>query len=80
MRHFLLIYDHTKRALINQTEYSATSVDEATTDYQRAEADHGASDDIEIVLIGADSIETVWRTHGHYFSGDDAVERYLTRA
>jgi len=25
---------------------------------------------VEIVLVGADSIETIRQTHGHYFSAD----------
>lgn len=48
--------------------------------YQFGGAAHATDTNIEIVLIGADSIDTIHRTHGHYFSTDDAVERYLTTA
>ena len=80
MQHFLLIYNHADSKLVTQTEFDDGSADEATAAYRDAEAAHATDTNIEIVLIGADSIDTIHRTHGHYFSTDDAVERYLTTA
>ena len=37
---------------------------------ERTEREHGDEPNIEIVLVGSDSIETVHRTHGNYFGED----------
>jgi hypothetical protein len=41
--------------------------EEAAQAYARMEAEHRGDDDVEIVLVGADSIETIRLTHGQYF-------------
>ena len=46
----------------------------AATAYETAEAKYRNNTDVvkfEVVLVGADSIETVKRTHGHYFQDAD---------
>lgn len=68
--HFLLVYSFDDAKLIEQQEF--TESDAATKAYGEAEAryrDH--FDRFEIVLVGADSIETVMKTHGHYFRSSD---------
>ena len=34
-------------------------------------------DDLDIVLVGADSLETVKRTHSSYFETDETLESLL---
>ncbi len=80
MRHFLLIYDHDERRLIDQRDFDGSMADEATAAYREAEREHGRASSIEIVLVGADSIETIHRTHGHYFGATSPVDKYLTPA
>lgn len=64
--HFLLVYSYAEQKLIEQDEF--TDAKDATTAYNDAEGRYrGRSDEFEVVLVGADSIETVMRTHGHYF-------------
>ncbi|MDQ1364907.1 MAG: hypothetical protein QOE07_1966 [Acidimicrobiaceae bacterium] len=50
----------------------------ATDAYKAAEAEYRDDPNIEIVLIGADSLSTVERTHGHYFGHEDRLARYFT--
>ena len=64
--HFLLVYDLRSRALRSAQEF--TSADEAAAAYGRAERAHVGDQGIEIVLVGADSLDTIRQTHGHYFS------------
>ncbi|MHB8631133.1 MAG: hypothetical protein ACYC9W_04310 [Candidatus Limnocylindria bacterium] len=64
--HFLLIYDLRQRRLVDVQTF--TDATEATDAYGRAELEHLNDRDTEIVLVGADSIETIKRTHGHYFT------------
>ncbi|NMO54968.1 hypothetical protein HH310_27765 [Actinoplanes sp. TBRC 11911] len=68
--YFLLVYSFDEGKLIGQQEFTDSNA--ATTAYGQAEADHrGKLDKFEIVLVGADSIETVMKTHGHYFHSSD---------
>jgi hypothetical protein len=82
MQHFLIIYSHKNQTLISAPRvFSDDQVDAATAAYQESEAEYRDSSDVEIVLIGADSIETIQRTHGHYFASvGDRLARYLTPA
>jgi hypothetical protein len=63
--HFLLVYDLSEERLISQMPYY--DVDEALAAYSDCESRYGTDSDKEIVLVGADSIETIMRTHGQYF-------------
>jgi hypothetical protein len=78
VRHFLLIYNHLDRKLVSQSEFDSDNSEAATTAYQNAEREYQDVSDVEIVLVGADSIETIVRTHGHYFSGKSGIDRYLS--
>ena len=64
--HFLLVYSHAEQRLLEQEEFKDST--RATRAYVAAETKHSDNSDYEIVLIGSDSIETVMKTHGHYFS------------
>jgi hypothetical protein len=78
MQHFLLIYDHKEQRLREAREFSASECKQATAAYEEAEYEHQGDANIEIVLIGADSIEVIKRTHGHYFDNTDRLAKYLT--
>ncbi len=72
MIHFLLVYDVKEQRLVSQDSFDNANV--ATAEYAKAEAEHRFDKGFEIVLVGADSIETIMRTHGHYFE-ERALER-----
>lgn len=65
-RYFLLVYDRAARKLVRTDEF--TDVALATAEYDRTEQAHLADEAVEIVLLGADSLDTLKRTHGHYFA------------
>ncbi|MGB5798347.1 MAG: hypothetical protein WBH51_21475 [Mycolicibacter algericus] len=68
--YFLLVYSFAAGRLIEQAEF--TDSENAVERYNATEkAYRGTRDKYEIVLIAADSIETVMTTHGHYFSTFD---------
>lgn len=75
LRHFLLVFDHKQAELIRQDEFE--DVDEAVEAYEACEAEYEQQDKIEVVLIGADSLETVRQTHANYFDGTAALARAL---
>ena len=68
--HFLLTYDVLHQTLIVREFADAA---EATDAYGQAELEHLGDQDLEIVLVGADSLETIKKTHSHYFTKAGAV-------
>jgi hypothetical protein len=63
--YFLLIYNLSTRALEIE-EFGADDVGAAAA-YTECEQRFQDFDDVEVVLVGADSLETVKLTHSHYF-------------
>jgi hypothetical protein len=75
LRSFLLVYnwresrlDHW-RDLDREVRDKKLSPQEARGLYGEYEKRYQQRDGYEVVLIGADSIETVRKTHSHYFGG-----------
>jgi hypothetical protein len=64
--HFLLVYDLRRRELRSAREFR--SADEAARAYGEAEREYISDENVEIVLVGADSLGTIRQTHGHYFN------------
>lgn len=75
--HFLLVYDHVREELVSQDEF--TDAGEAAEAYEALEREHRKDPNLEIVLVGADSIDTIKMTHGNYFNGEGVAdaERHL---
>ncbi len=77
MKHYLLTYSLTAGRVVELREFSDDA--EASAAYVDAEKLSGRDDDLEIVLIGADSGQTLRKTHGHYFDdeGTESTSPYL---
>lgn len=70
IHHFLLVYSYGDGRLVHQNEF--TDEAKAAQAYTEAEREYrDRLNDFEIVLVGSDSIETIMRTHGHYFATVD---------
>lgn len=78
MHYFLLIYNRAHRHL--QTVQEFADRDEAGRAYVAAERAAQGDVGLEIVLIGADSLDTIRRTHGQYFDAPDGRSKYLDAA
>lgn len=76
MVHFLLVFDHSKGVLARSESFA--KADRAAAAYAEAETEYQDSPDMEIVLVGADSIETIYKTHGHYFAESPLASKYLS--
>jgi hypothetical protein len=75
--HFLIVFDHAARNLISVENFVSPA--QALKAYADAEAKHRHEDRLEIVLVGADSIDTIHTTHGQYFVTDERPSsRYLS--
>jgi len=78
MRYFLLIYNRAHQHL--QTVQEFGDRDEAGRAYVATERAAQADAGLEIVLIGADSLDTIRRTHGQYFDAAPGRSKYLDAA
>jgi hypothetical protein len=74
LHHYLLVFDHQREELLSWTEFEDAAA--ALAAYQTTEREHEGNAQLEIVLIGADSFETVKRTHANYFNRV-AASKYL---
>ena len=76
--HFLLVYDLDKQELVADPKQFSDPA-EAAAAYAELEQAHRHDTNLEIVLIGSDSLETIKSTHGNYFDGKrpDAESRFL---
>ncbi|MFI5025329.1 MAG: hypothetical protein ACHQCI_01060 [Solirubrobacterales bacterium] len=79
-QYFLLIYDVSSRAL--QHEEFGGDYAGAAARYSDLEDAHRESNGIEVVLVGADSFDTIKRTHSHYFieRDEDVFREFLEGA
>lgn len=75
LQHFLLVYDLTGQALLESATYD--DADEAAAAYSEAEAKYRDRSDLEVVLVGADSLDTIKQTHAHYFASRGTASPYL---
>jgi hypothetical protein len=75
IKHFLITYD------LNAGKAAVQSFggdyDRALAAYAAAEEDVRGDGNLEIVLVGADSLETVERTHSSYFHTEETFESLL---
>jgi hypothetical protein len=71
LQHFLLRYNLRTQTLEDLTSFGtdAEGATRAYADLEREYRDRADHTDFEIVLIGADSLETIQVTHSRYFNG-----------
>ncbi|AXE38379.1 hypothetical protein [Acidipropionibacterium virtanenii] len=74
--YFILVYDRAKRALSRTISYGTKSR-HAVDDYSKLEREYEGDANVEVVLIGSDSIETVQRTHANYFGAAEVTNPLL---
>jgi len=80
IQHFLVIYDIAAREA-NVDDRFGSDYDAALEAYAEAEQTYRGRADIEVVLLGADSIETIKKTHSSYFSTrEEGFERFFSIA
>ena len=72
MNHFLLVYDRSVGKLTEEPrEYAEAQRDQATSDRLARELLEREHPQIEVILLGADSLDALMATHTRYFGGMD---------
>lgn len=78
INHFLVIYD-IPNGLAHVEEFEK-DYESALVAYNAAEGRHRDDSNVEVVLLGSDSRETLERTHSSYFElADKHVDRLVAR-
>lgn len=73
IKHFLVTYDPTTGK--TEVEPFGTDYDAAQAAYAEAEqANADADERLDVVLLGADSLETIKQTHSSYFKGTSSEQ------
>ena len=72
---FLLTFDHDARKLISLDEFRNTA--QALKAYSEREEQYRNNSRVEVVLLGADSIDAIKVTHSNYF--EDAFASLVAR-
>jgi hypothetical protein len=82
LQHFLLRFNLRTQTLEQLTEFgrNAEEAMQAYSELEEAYRDRADQDDFEIVLIGADSIDTIRVTHSRYFDGGVSLPRTVGSA
>ena len=69
LRYFLIVYDRARGDLIVDAPRDFDDEEIALEAYAGAESEHRNDRNVEVVLVGADSLDTVRQTHSNYFGG-----------
>lgn len=72
--HFLLVFNRASGELVSIDSFEEQDL--VISAFSLLERTHEDDDQIEVVQISADSIDTLKKTHGHYFSGVETVLGY----
>lgn len=67
IKHFLISFDPNSGK--TEVQHFGTDYDAAQAAYGESEQANGGDSDLDIVLISADSLETIEQTHSSYFNG-----------
>ena len=68
MKSFLLVYDRAAGTLLECQEFDADQRDEALRQRFEREVRYRTDQNIEVVVLGAESKDVLERTHGRYFN------------
>lgn len=77
IKHFLVMRDHATGEV--KVKRFGTDYDAAQVAYANAERAH-AEDDLDIVLLSADSLATIRKTHSSYFEAGESELTQLLNA
>lgn len=78
LRHFLIVY-RVAEGRADLTEYANSEYEDALDAYRATEEAHREDSGVEVVLLSADSHESLMATHGRFFTQSRRhVDDYIT--
>jgi hypothetical protein len=73
--YFVLVYNRRLGQLVERQDYPGDARATAWGERDRLSLVHANLPDVEVVLLGSDSEETLRATHGRYFRRSDAARQ-----
>jgi hypothetical protein len=70
MKHFIIVFDRSKGEILETIEFPDSERDASLTKRFALEREYAATPEVEVVSLGAASIEDLKRTHTRYFKGE----------
>jgi hypothetical protein len=70
MKQFVIVFDRPRGEILEMVEFPATERDIALKELFEREERFRDRHNVEVVMLGSDSVETLKRTHGRYFKGE----------
>lgn len=70
MKQFVIVFDRPRGEILEMVEFPATEREIALKELFEREDRFRGRHDIEVVMLGSDSVETLKLTHGRYFKGE----------
>ena len=67
IRHFVLVFDRPRGVIVERAYFEPEERDAAWAAYDRLGRKYLGVPNVEVVLLGSDSEETLRATHGRYF-------------
>ena len=77
MARFLLVYDRSRRTILREEEFADDELKRAVNERLAEEIAHKADPNVEVVLLEADSRDTLLTTHARYFKTVAEIARSL---
>ncbi|HEV2755681.1 MAG TPA: hypothetical protein VG318_07875 [Actinomycetota bacterium] len=70
MKQFVIVFDRPRGEILEMVEFPEAERDVALKELFDREERFRDEADVEVVMLGSDSIETLKATHGRYFKGE----------
>lgn len=70
MKQFVIVFDRPRGDILEMVEFPDSQRDRALRALFEREARYRDRPDIEVVMLGAESIDTLKQTHMRYFKGE----------
>lgn len=78
LRHYLVVY-RVRAGRADMVEFAHDQYEDALDAYKNTEKEHENEPDVEVVLLSADSPESLMATHGRFFAESRRhVDDYIT--
>ena len=75
MKFFLIVYDRKTGKILDQHEYGSQDGEEALRARSARELLEKDRPDLEVVVLGAESLEALKKTHSRYFKSLEELSR-----
>jgi hypothetical protein len=79
VRYFLLTYDRRRRKVVDTIEFPYEERDRALAARAALIQEHREDPDLEIVLLGANSLDDLKKTHSRYFKTVEQLAKQKSR-